>query len=67
MSNNKHLAQQLRNNLFADRGTDLEQAFKDAYHLIDRGITPRDRISAYTALHIVINTIANKLEKDSKE
>jgi len=65
--NNKHLAQQLRNSLFADRGTDLEQAFKDAYHLIDRGIAPRDRISAYTALHIVINTIANKLTESSDE
>ena len=64
---NKQLAQQLRNNLFADRGTDLEQAFKDAYHLIDRGITPRDRISAYTALHVLVNTIANKLtEGESK-
>ena len=64
--NNKYLAQQLRNSLFSDRGTDLEQAFKDAYHLIDRGIPARDRISAYTALHIVVNTIANKLTEDSK-
>ena len=64
---NKQLAQQLRNNLFADRGTDLEQAFKDAYHLIDRGITPRDRISAYTALHVVVNTIANKLTEETSK
>ena len=64
---NKQLAQQLRNNLFADRGTDLEQAFKDAYHLIDRGITPRDRISAYTALHVLVNTIANKLTEETSK
>jgi hypothetical protein len=63
---NQEFADKIRNNLFADRGTDVYQAFSDAYKLIEQ-VAPRDRIAAMTALHVVVNTIANKLtEGESK-
>jgi hypothetical protein len=56
----KELAHTLRAPLFADR-PDLQTAIDDA-HAIINAISPRDRIAALTALHIVTNTIANTLE-----
>jgi hypothetical protein len=51
----------LKCQLFADRGTDVAEAMKYAYKLIE-SLPKGDRAAAYTALHVVLNTIANALE-----
>jgi hypothetical protein len=50
-------ADQLRNNLFAERAT-IAEALTYAYELIHT-IQPRDRIAALTAMHVLANTVAN--------
>jgi hypothetical protein len=51
----------LKCQLFADRGTDVAEAMKYAYKLIDT-LPKADRAAAYTALHVVLNTVANAME-----
>ena len=52
----------LKCQLFADRGTDVAEAMKYAYKLIE-SLPKGDRAAAYTALHVVLNTISNALEE----
>jgi hypothetical protein len=51
----------LKCQLFADRGTDVAEAMKYAYKLIE-SLPKADRAAAYTALHVVLNTVANAME-----
>jgi len=51
----------LKCELFADRGTDVAEAMKYAYKLIET-LPKADRAAAYTALHVVLNTVANAME-----
>jgi hypothetical protein len=53
----------LKCQLFADRGTDVAEAMKYAYKLIDT-LPKADRAAAYTALHVVLNTVANAMETE---
>ena len=55
---NLELAQAINFKLFADKGTDLQAAFKEAYKLINN-IQQSERIAASVALHIVLNTVSN--------
>ena len=52
----------LKCQLFADRGTDVAEAMKYAYKLIET-LPKADRAAAYTALHVVLNTVANAMEE----
>lgn len=61
---NHDLARHLRVNLFADRES-LNEAFITASNLIDT-LDPRDRITALTAMHIVLNTVANILDQQGE-
>jgi hypothetical protein len=54
----------LKCELFADRGTDVAEAMKYAYKLIET-LPKADRAAAYTALHVVLNTVANAMEGES--
>jgi hypothetical protein len=54
----------LKCQLFADRGTDVAEAMKYAYKLIET-LPKVDRAAAYTALHVVLNTVANAMEGES--
>jgi hypothetical protein len=54
----------LKCQLFADRGTDVAEAMKYAYKLIET-LPKADRAAAYTALHVVLNTVANAMEGES--
>lgn len=50
----------LRNNLFADRGEDIA----DALHYADSILTEsHNKAACYTALRVVLNTVANAIEK----
>ena len=53
----------LKCQLFADRGDNVAEAMKYAYKLIET-LPKVDRAAAYTALHVVLNTIANALEEE---
>ena len=53
----------LKCQLFADRGTDVAEAMQYAHMLIE-SLPKGDRAAAYTALHVVLNTISNALEGD---
>jgi len=55
-------AQSLRDGLFADR-ENFSAALSTAYGLIAT-LPKQDHITAFTALHIVLNTIANDLTKE---
>jgi hypothetical protein len=46
----------MRSNLFADRGTDVEAAFEDAFEIINRS---KEAAALSTALMVIVNTIAN--------
>jgi hypothetical protein len=54
----------LKCQLFADRGTDVAEAMKYAYKLIET-LPKADRAAAYTALHVVLNTVANAMEGEA--
>jgi hypothetical protein len=54
----------LKCQLFADRGTDVAEAMKYAYKLIDT-LPKADRAAEYTALHVVLNTVANAMEGEA--
>lgn len=55
---NLELANAINYKLFADTGTDLDAAMKQAYHYINN-ISQSERIAASVALHIVLNTVSN--------
>ena len=56
------LVASLRNRLFSDRGSDVAQAFEYANDLITSMNDAADRVSALTALHVVLNTVANAID-----
>lgn len=60
---NLEMAQALRHGLFGDRGTDLKAAFNDAYDWIET-IEGSGQVAAFTALHVVLNTVANVLKEN---
>lgn len=51
---------QLRNNLFADRGDNIADALNFADTIFSASC---DKAACYTAFHVVMNTIANAIEK----
>ena len=59
-NNLAQLAKDLRVGLFADR-EDFGAAMSYAYDLIAT-LPKKDQITAFTALHVVLNTIANKID-----
>jgi hypothetical protein len=61
---NMELVRSMRSNLFADRGTDVEAAFEDAFEIINRS---REAAALSTALMVIVNTIANVIESNEKE
>ena len=54
------LIKQLRNNLFADRGDNIADALQYAEHVF---AAPTSQAACYTALRVVMNTLANAIEK----
>lgn len=52
------LADSLRMRLFADRGTDLDAAYQYV-QLIHTAMPDEQRLAAMTAMHVLVNTIAN--------
>jgi len=57
----QELAQSLKHGLFSNRDT-VGKAIEYAYQVIE-SLDGRDRILAFTALHVVLNTIAIELEQ----
>lgn len=55
------LAASLRSGFFSSRDT-VEDAFAYAYDVID-AMPSESRAAAYTALHVMVNTIANEMLK----
>ena len=53
---------QLRSKVFADRGTDIEAAWQFVGQLIDGMPESSCRAAAWTAVHVLANTIANAIE-----
>lgn len=52
-----------RQGLFADRDT-VEEAIEYAYKIFERIQDPHERIAAMTAMHVVLNTVINEVEKE---
>lgn len=61
MTTNKELAQALRCNLFADRGTDIKAAIDYSMEIAK---TSGNAPAVTTALFVVLNTLANVLETE---
>ena len=53
---------QYKNNLFGDRGTDIQSALNYANRLLSAA---PDSASGFTALHVVLNTVINAVEAQS--
>ena len=56
------LAAAIRNRLFNDQGTDVKAALSAAHGVIDTITDPASRIGALTAMHVVLNTVANAID-----
>ena len=63
---NLELANAINYKLFADTGTDLDAALKQAYKYINN-ISQAERIAASAALHIVLNTVSNIIKENEYE
>lgn len=59
-TNLTHLAKEMRHNLFATH-SDFPAALRYAYGLIAT-LPKKDRAAAFTALHVVLNTVANEID-----
>ena len=57
----KELALSLQHSLFATRDS-VEDAFDYAYSIIQT-LPEQDRLAAYTALHVLVNTIAEEIKR----
>jgi hypothetical protein len=57
----REFTKQLRVGLFADRGVDLKAAMEYAYSIAQASENPA---AVTTALHVVLNTVANVLERE---
>ena len=53
---------QYKNNLFGDRGTDIQSALNYANRLLSAA---PDSATCFTALHVVLNTVINAVEAQS--
>ncbi len=53
---------QYKNNLFGDRGTDIQSALNYANRLLSAA---PDSAACFTALHVVLNTVINAVEAQS--
>ena len=58
----KILTASLRSALFGDRGGDVIVALHYAHQVINALQEPTDRAPALTALHVVLNTVANAID-----
>lgn len=56
------LAASLRINLFADRGSDIGEAWQYVETMFDSMPDAGSRSAARTALHVLVNTIANAID-----
>jgi hypothetical protein len=56
------LAASLRVNLFADRGSDIGEAWQYVETMFDSMPDAGSRAAARTALHVLVNTIANAID-----
>lgn len=52
----------IRNRIFNDQQTDVKAALSAAHAYLDTITDPASRIGALTAMHTVLNTIANAIE-----
>lgn len=52
----------IRNRIFNDQQTDVKAALSAAHGVIDTITDPASRIGALTAMHVVLNTVANAIE-----
>ena len=52
----------IRNRLFNDQQTDVKSALSAAHGVIDTITDPASRIGALTAMHVVLNTVANAID-----
>lgn len=60
--NKSELVMMLRSKVFGDRGTDLQAAWDYVESVINGMSESADRGPAWTAVHVLANTIANVLE-----
>jgi hypothetical protein len=60
--NKAELLKTIRNSLFNNQGTDIQSALSAAHSVIDTITDPASRIGALTAMHVVLNTVANAIE-----
>jgi hypothetical protein len=58
----KILTASLRSAMFGDRGGDVIAALEYAHEIINAMQEPTDRAPAFTALHVVLNTVANAID-----
>lgn len=58
----KILTASLRSAMFGDRGGDVIVALEYAHEIINAMQEPTDRAPAFTALHVVLNTVANAID-----
>ena len=59
---NEILAKELKNGMFSSR-KNVAEALTYAYDLIET-MNGTDKMAAFTALHVVLNTLANQIEKN---
>ncbi len=52
----------IRNRIFNDQQTDVKAALSAAHGVLDTITDPASRIGALTAMHVVLNTVANAIE-----
>ena len=60
--NKAELLKTIRNSLFNNQGTDVQSALSAAHSVIDTITDPGSRIGALTAMHVVLNTVANVID-----
>jgi hypothetical protein len=58
----KILLASLRSSMFGDRGSDVDGALDYAHQVINAMSESSDRAPAFTALHVVLNTVANAID-----
>ena len=58
---NIELAKSIRNGIFADRGTDLNEAFNYAFEIM------KSNPQALTGMMVVLNTLSNIILENEKE
>jgi|GEM_PF-3753707 hypothetical protein len=58
----KILTASLRNGLFGDRGGDVIAAIEYAHEIINAIPSSSERAPTFTALHVVLNTVANAID-----